>query len=314
MSIKDKRKNYKPFRYPWAYDLMKEQQKAHWLPEEIGDLGRDLAQFYSTCTPAEQHGITTLLKVFTTVELEGAECYWAGRVWHEFPHPEIQGMATTFASMEHVHAEAYDKLNTALGLDSEEFYLSFFDDPSYKERVAYIEDSLGSTDIMTSLLTFALIEGVCLFGQFAYLQSFSNAGLFKQVDNLVAWSSRDEGALHLMGTVGLLKELEKEGQVLCEKMWDKAVAAILDQENTILDEMFKHGDPRTITKDQLRYFILHRVNVVGDLLGMPGPVIDGDVVVKDWFYKEQQLQVSSDFFDSRVTEYSKGYDFSGVWE
>ena len=32
---------YKPFRYPWAYDMWKRQQQVHWMPEEV-PLGEDM--------------------------------------------------------------------------------------------------------------------------------------------------------------------------------------------------------------------------------------------------------------------------------
>ena len=31
---------YKPFRYPWAFDMWKKQQQVHWMPEEV-PLARD---------------------------------------------------------------------------------------------------------------------------------------------------------------------------------------------------------------------------------------------------------------------------------
>ncbi|MBU2116814.1 MAG: ribonucleotide-diphosphate reductase subunit beta, partial [Alphaproteobacteria bacterium] len=31
---------YKPFRYPWAFDMWKKQQQVHWMPEEV-PLGED---------------------------------------------------------------------------------------------------------------------------------------------------------------------------------------------------------------------------------------------------------------------------------
>ena len=41
MSLLEARKQYKPFRYPWAYDFWKKQQQVHWMPEEV-PLGEDL--------------------------------------------------------------------------------------------------------------------------------------------------------------------------------------------------------------------------------------------------------------------------------
>ena len=35
MSLLDARPVYKPFKYPWAYDAWLQQQRIHWLPEEV---------------------------------------------------------------------------------------------------------------------------------------------------------------------------------------------------------------------------------------------------------------------------------------
>ena len=39
MSLLDAKPVYKPFHYPWAYDAWLQQQRIHWLPEEV-PLGR----------------------------------------------------------------------------------------------------------------------------------------------------------------------------------------------------------------------------------------------------------------------------------
>ena len=46
MPLLETRKTYKPFEYPWAYDMWKRQQQIHWMPEEVplGEDCRDWAQ------------------------------------------------------------------------------------------------------------------------------------------------------------------------------------------------------------------------------------------------------------------------------
>ena len=41
---------YKPFRYPWAFDMWKKQQQVHWMPEEV-PLGEDCKDWAANLTP-----------------------------------------------------------------------------------------------------------------------------------------------------------------------------------------------------------------------------------------------------------------------
>jgi ribonucleoside-diphosphate reductase beta chain len=48
---------YKPFRYPWAYEAWLQQQRIHWLPEEVPladdvkDWQKNLTRPSATCSP-----------------------------------------------------------------------------------------------------------------------------------------------------------------------------------------------------------------------------------------------------------------------
>ena len=35
MSLLNTKRIYKPFQYPWAYDAWLQQQRIHWIPEEV---------------------------------------------------------------------------------------------------------------------------------------------------------------------------------------------------------------------------------------------------------------------------------------
>ena len=309
--IRTIRKEYKPFKYQWSFDLMKEQQHAHWLADEVGDLTRDCNEFKLHAKPHELHGIEFLLASFVAYESE-VECYWIGRMWPRFKAPELRGLFTTIGASEHVHIEGYDKFLTAWGSDLSK-YKQFFEDPTFKERRALIDQALMGENDIQSIATMALIEGVALFAQFAYLQSFVKHGLLMQLDNLIEWSSRDEGSIHLRAAAGIYSELEREGECLDRNWWFNQCHIFFQQEMLIVDEMFKYGNPRGITKKDLIEFIKHRVNYVSEWLGFD-PVFEiENIIVQDEFYKDHHVPVDRDKFSSRNTEYSKGLDFSNVW-
>ena len=35
MNLLEERDYYKPFNYPWAFEMYKKQQQMHWMPEEV---------------------------------------------------------------------------------------------------------------------------------------------------------------------------------------------------------------------------------------------------------------------------------------
>ena len=45
---------YKPFRYPWAFDMWKKQQQVHWMPEEV-PLGDDMKDWAINLSDAERN-------------------------------------------------------------------------------------------------------------------------------------------------------------------------------------------------------------------------------------------------------------------
>src|SRR5690606_6162818 len=55
---------YKPFRYPWAFEMWKKHEQVHWMGEEV-DLGGDVLDWRSRLTPAEKNLLTQIFRLFT---------------------------------------------------------------------------------------------------------------------------------------------------------------------------------------------------------------------------------------------------------
>ena len=98
MSILDKRLVYSPFEYPQAHEFWIQQQSAHWTHYEI-QLGPDVQDWKEKLTDTEKSVIGRTLKGFTQAEVL-VEDYWSTKITRWFKKPEIQMMASSFASME----------------------------------------------------------------------------------------------------------------------------------------------------------------------------------------------------------------------
>ncbi len=61
------RQYYKPFRYPWAYDLYKEHENMHWLPAEV-ELREDINDWKFKLDDAERSLLTQLFRFFTQAD------------------------------------------------------------------------------------------------------------------------------------------------------------------------------------------------------------------------------------------------------
>jgi ribonucleoside-diphosphate reductase beta chain len=307
---------YKPFEYPEAHDYWLKQQQAHWLHTEVPMMS-DINDWKQNLTETEKNIVGSILKGFAQTETIVND-YWSGLVTKWFRKPEVIMMATTFGAFETIHAEAYSLLNETLGLDN---FSEFLEDEATMAKIENLmstrdnfdgEDDLQ--DIAKSLAIFsAFTEGVNLFSSFAILLSFKMRNKLKGVGQIVEWSIRDE-SMHSEAGCWLFRTLIKENPHLntpdLKTAINEAALLSLKLELDFIDKVYELGDLEGCSKDDLVAFIKNRVNTkLGDL-GY-GPIIDGidtnALKRMKWFDSLSAGKQHTDFFASRVTNYSKGH-------
>lgn len=170
-----------------------------WFPDEI-KVEKDIQDVMVNFTPAEKHGVITVLKLFTLYEDFAGEEYWGGRFKKMFNDDiEAARMASAFSMIENcVHGPFYRKINELLHIDTPDFYLSYIDNPTLKGRMDHIGDIVDDPDDLVSIGMFSLVEGVALYANFSFLKHFQSQGKNKLM-NLVRginFSLRDENCLH----------------------------------------------------------------------------------------------------------------------
>ena len=307
---------YKPFEYPQAYEYWLSQQQAHWLHTEVPMMS-DLNDWNSNLTETEKNIIGSILKGFAQTETIVND-YWSGLVTKWFRKPEVIMMATTFGSMETIHAEAYSLLNETLGLEN---FAEFLEDEATMakiENLMNVRDSFNGEvnwhERAKSLAIFsAFTEGVNLFSSFAVLLSFKMRNKLKGVGQIVEWSIRDE-SMHSEAGCWLFRTLIEENPYLKTKELEAAIneAALLSLklELDFIDKVYELGDLEGCSKYDLQNFIKNRVNTkLGDL-GYNPIVSNIDVTAVErmkWFDHLSAGKQHTDFFASRVTNYSKGH-------
>jgi len=303
------REYYKPFEYPKAYDFWEKQQSAHWLPMEVPMAG-DVKDWNNDLTEGEKAVIGQILKSFIQAEIH-VEDYWSQKVSAWFPKPEIQMMASAFASMESVHIAAYSYLNDSLGLDD---YQAFLEDETAVAKLDRLRDTATRTnrDKAKSLAIFsACTEGVSLFSAFAILMNLSRFNLLKGLENIIAWSNRDE-ALHSEAGCWLFnKMVEEDESLLDDDMKNDILEAFrltIELEDNFIDNAFSLGEIRGLKPEYIKAFIRERANLKLNELGLP---INWRNINQDhlkemaWFNNLDNTFV--DFFAAKVTEYTRSH-------
>ena len=305
-------KNTYTFDYQEAIEAAKTQRSIFWLPDEI-EVEKDIQDIKVNMTEAESHGVTHTLKLFTHYELFAGNEYWGSRVCKSFQRPDIQQMANCFSFFElNVHAPFYNKLNEALGLNTDEFYNSYVNDPILKKRMEFIDEAVNNENELISLGVFSLVEGVILYSSFAFLKHFQAQGknLLSHVVSGINFSVRDE-ALHSEGGAWLYRTLKGEGYAT-DKQVEKIEAEIVRQaflieehECRIIDMIFEKGSITGITDKQLKHFVQSRINLCLKNLGID-PIFEISYnPISKWFYKGINSIQFHDFFAKTGNEYNR---------
>ena len=304
--------------YPTAVEAAEAQANIFWLPTEP-KVEKDLHCIKTELSPAELHGVMTTLKLFTLYEQVAGNEYWGGRFKRMFPRQDFARMAQAFANVEiNVHSPFYQRVDELLGLNTDEFYNSFTDDPVLKDRMDFLDKVISDEDDLVSVAVFSLVEGVILYSSFAFLMSFQANGKNK-IPNIHAgltFSVKDEN-LHSEGGAWAFRTLLSEKEVdgfldhkqLYEKIQDCALE-IYNHEEKIIEMIFSEGKISGIDAVELRLFVKHRINLCMTQLGLQKLFFEVKTPIEDWFYKMIGGDTQHDFFAKLGSSYNRNWSRS----
>ena len=304
--------------YDWALKAAEIQQDVFWTAKEI-EVSKDIQDIKVNMTPDESHAVTYLLKLFTLYEKMASTSYWGDRVVKAYKKPAcIERMAMTFAFVEDgIHAPFYSNLNTALNLDTEDFYTEYKQDEVLVDRMKFIGDMIGHEDNVVSHGAFSMVEGCILYSSFAFLMHFQSAGknLLKNVCSGVKFSVRDEN-MHSEAGALLAKQYlaEYQGGKYTEAqevaLYDCA-REIVKHEDIIIDRMIPNDNIEGISVASMKVFARHRVNLCLQQLGLKSIFDEDRNVIREWFYDGINAVQLHDFFVGVGSEYNRDWNEKG---
>ena len=314
----------RPMKYPEFFQLYKSSVKNIWTTEEI-DFSVDFEHLRDKVTPQEAHLIRRLVAFFATADNIVAH----NLVLNFYKHinsPEFRMFLGKQLFDEMLHVETYlllvdnyipDPVERKAAFDAyqtipaikrkADFCFKYMDSI---EKLDRLDSDEKRRQFLENLICFAAcVEGLFFFGSFAYVYFLRNKGLLPGLATATNWIFRDE-SLHIEGAMAVIQAIRKE----CPELFDVALEAKVQKmvEEAIQVEMeFCHdclasgvtGLSPTLMRQYLENVADQRFTQMGFqrkyLAKNPFP-----------FMVLQDVQPLTNFFEKRVTEYSKGFDSS----
>ena len=315
MSLLDARPVYKPFQYPWAYDAWLQQQRSHWLPEEV-PLADDVKDWRRNLSDGERNLLTQIFRFFTQADVEVNNCYMK-HYSQVFKPTEVQMMLSAFSNIETIHISAYSHLLDTLGIPEAE-YQAFLKYKAMKDKYDYMQQWGVATpaDIAKTLAVFgAFTEGLQLFASFAILLNFPRFNKMKGMGQIVTWSARDE-SLHTDSIIKLFHTFIEENPGLWTEALQRdlyrACDTIVGHEDAFIDLAFEMGGVEGLegheVKQYIRYIADRRLTQI-----CLQPMYKTDRNPLPWLEEMLNGVEHTNFFENRSTEYSRAAT-QGTWE
>ena len=306
---------YKPFRYPWAYEAWLQQQRIHWLPEEV-PLADDVKDWQKNLTPSERNLLTQIFRFFTQADVEVNNCYMK-HYSQVFKPTEVLMMMSAFSNIETVHIAAYSHLLDTIGMPEIE-YTAFLKYKEMKDKYDYMQSFsvANKTEIAKTLAAFgAFTEGLQLFASFAILMNFPRFNKMKGMGQIVSWSVRDE-TLHCLSLIRLFRTFVQENPEIWTEEFRRDLylvcATIVDHEDAFIDLAFELGGVQgmdaSLTKQYIRFIADRRLQQLG-----LEPLYNIEKNPLPWLDEMLNAVEHANFFENRTTEYSKA-STAGSWE
>jgi ribonucleoside-diphosphate reductase beta chain len=315
LKLTDKRKEFKPFKYHWAWEKQDKQIKMHWIPTEI-QMDHDLKEFLKDLSDRERIIVDKVCRFFTQVEME------VGRAYIDYFLPvfqayEVRIMLLSFANMEGIHSLAYSYLITSLRL-KDDVYAEFVKLKEMKDQSDFLATLSKDKphDIAVALATMAgFVEGFELYGSFAILLYFSRArhkgngkkNCLRGMGQIVEFTQRDE-SLHVEAMVQLFHEFLKENKAAIDmKELEKTVIKngqiLLDQEIRFIDLVFGGEDLDGLKREDVKTHMKYLFDIRLVQLGFQ-PLYD--IKTTPLSYVEIVAHEKTNFFETTSSEYSMG--------
>ncbi|MFL5815051.1 MAG: ribonucleotide-diphosphate reductase subunit beta [Bdellovibrionia bacterium] len=317
--------NLRPMKYPQFFQLYKDSIKNIWTTDEL-DFSVDFEHLRDKVTPQEAHLIRRLVAFFATADNIVAH----NLVLNFYKHvnsPEFRMFLGKQLFDEMLHVETYLLLVDNYIPDPDErreAFQAFQTIPSVKKKADFCFKYMDSIDkldkldtdekrrqFVENLICFAgCVEGLFFFGSFAYVYFLRNKGLLPGLAAATNWVFRDE-SMHIEGAMAVIDVIRKEYPEMFDKAMEERVFKMIEEaievEMNFCEDALSFGVTglsATLMRQYLEYVADQRLTQLGFTRRYMSKNPFAFMVLQD-------VQPLTNFFEKRVTEYSKGFESKG---
>lgn len=286
-----------PLQYKPIWTMYKKAVASFWVPEEV-DLKEDVEDWNNKLTHDEKHFISYVLAFFANVDSIINENL-AARFYKEVQIPEAKQFYGFQIAIEGIHQVMYSMLiDTLIKEDQDTLFNAIHTIPSVQKKAQWVLKWITSEDCFAKrLVAFAVVEGVFFSGSFCSIFWLKKRGLMPGLGASNELISKDEG-LHT--------------DFAC-LLYSMIVNKLTQQE---IEEIIREG------VEYEKEFVIEALHV--PLIGMNSQLMCqyiefvADRLIIQLGYKKiyhvqnpfdwmvlQSLDGKTNFFEKRVTDYSK---------
>jgi ribonucleoside-diphosphate reductase beta chain len=314
LKLHEEREFFKPFNYPWAYDMWLKHEQSHWLHTEVPMI-EDIKDWKNRLSKEEKYFLTQVFRFFTQSDIDVAGGYVKNYL-PNFPQPEVRMMLMGFAAREALHIASYAHLIETLGMP-DTTYNEFNEYEAMVEKHEYFTNTVNNgLDISVKMAALsAFTEGLALFSSFIMLLNFPRHGKMKGMGQIITWSIVDE-TMHTEGVIKLFRTYIEENKHLWNDATKGQIYSIaekmVDLEDKFIDLAFQMGKVEGLRSEEVKQYIRYIADRRLISMGMKG-IFKVKKNPLPWVEEMINAPTHTNFFENRATDYAKGA-LKGSWD
>jgi ribonucleoside-diphosphate reductase beta chain len=288
-----------PIKNTRAFEMYKNHQSLYWTSEEI-DMNNDYLDF-KKMNKGEQHFIKMILAFFATADGIVNENLNINFI-NDFDEQEIKCFYTFQAMIENIHSETYSLLLDVYVRDIKEkdkLFNAVETMPCIKRKYDFCQKFMNNKiPLSQRLVAFACVEGIFFSGCFCSIFWLKSKGYSNGLTFSNEFIARDEG-LHCQFAVLMYQQI-KDKDITIEEIYD-----IIDEAVNIEKEFIIKSLPCNLLGMNSKMMSDYIEFVADYLLVMLRTKKLYNTRNPFDFMEAISLEAKSNFFEKRVSEYSK---------
>jgi ribonucleoside-diphosphate reductase beta chain len=317
--------NVMPLKYKWAYDIYRDMEANHWLPQEI-PMYDDIQQWNDDrqLNDRERNIIRIGIGYFCSAEGIVGDC--AQTIIREnLTAPELKMAVGRHVQEENIHTESLLYMISSLRINPHEMAALFLSLPSVIRKNQVITENMPNLrrnldlTITENKQKFAkmifgltqIMEGTQFYGLFLPILHLMRNGKMPGIGQMFRYTMRDESNHIELGRRIFLALLEENSDILTDAFKQELVnfmRAGIEAEIAFVDDLLPQGIAG-LSPDEIKRFV--RYNANRRLLALGWDPLDdgkGQYVLENpfpWSSEIIYLKKNENFFETKVTEYGK---------